>query len=158
MNESTILLVSSIKLCVVAICAILYAMGGRKKIPKFLRRYIAPSIIGLVLVTQCIVSKLGFIAYLYSVGVVGLLMLGFSLSYGTHSLFMKIVKRLLISCIVCMSGFLLAFYTGLYWLAALQAIVTISTHLILGTTNPVQAVKEEMLIGVASILFLPFYL
>ena len=158
MTELMILLISCIKLGIVVACAVLYSMGGRDEFPKYFRRFIAPCIIGIVLLTQCIIFKHSFMACLYSTGAVGLLMLGFSMGYGASSTLAKILKRLAVGCVVCSSGFLLATYTGIYWLAILQAITTISAYVILGVTNPVQAVEEEMLIGAASMIYLPFYL
>jgi uncharacterized membrane protein len=148
MTESTLQLISFLKLIVVAVCGLLYGLGGMKG--KYKRRYVMPVVFGLAITGFTIWTNSFHWAYLLCVP---LFFGSLSLGYGASSTPDKIKKRAIAGAAAACSALPIFVVTQAWTLLFLHILVATSTSIIAGTWNQTQSARaEETLIGASYVL------
>lgn len=154
MSEWTIGLISTLKVLSVALFGACYWIGGRTN--KWIRR-----ILGSLLFGGCIVG-FSFWQSCYSHWLLAYpvcLFIALSQGYGGDSFWEKVMRRGKYGIILGLSSLPIAISTGSWQLFGSQAVLALAASLVFGVFNPFHnAVDEENLIAILSVVLVPFYL
>jgi hypothetical protein len=143
MSESTLQLIAFLKLIVVAVCALLYGLGGMSG--KWKRRYVMPVLYGLAI--------WGFTTWTGTFNVLlllsPLLLCGaLHLGYGGDTTQEKIVKRAVAGSAAGFAAIPLFIVCGAGTLALLHIVVCTAVSVVAGVWNQTSSARtEETLIG-----------
>ena len=152
MNETTLQIISILKLLSAVLCASLYAYGGMRG--KWKRRFVAPFVLVITLVGVSLWMRTFSWYYLL---VLPLLSAALSIGYGADRMSWKIIKRMVYS-LACICAVLPLVFINQAWVVfALHCGVVLATTIILGVINPISARAEETVIGM-SIFALPYFM
>jgi hypothetical protein len=147
-TESTLQLIAFLKLIVVAVCGLLYGLGGMSG--KWKRRYVMPLVYGLAI--------WGFTTWTSTFNALSLLSpvllcAALHLGYGGDSTKEKILKRLIAGSAAGFASIALFIAFGAGTLAALHIAVCIGVSVVAGVWNQTSSARtEETLIGAAYVL------
>lgn len=140
MNEYVILWSAVASLLGLVAASALYSLGGRAG--KWKRRYVASFVLTLtVIITSLIMGTFTW----WSLMVYPLLILTFSLGYGSESLTVKILKRLLVVVCGIIATLPLILPEMRLILLPVQILLAL-IYIYLGVRNPVYAASEEVFI------------
>lgn len=148
MSESTLQLIAFLKLIVVAICGLLYGLGGMKG--KWKRRYVMPCVFGVAVAGFTLWTNTFNALCLLSVP---LLFGALSIGYGGNTTAEKIKKRAIAgaSAAVCFTPLFIV--SGAWTMLLLHILVCTATSIVAGTWNQTSSARtEESLIGAMYVL------
>lgn len=138
MNEKKEQLRTIIKMVIIVICAGLYAWGGMEF--KFLRRFIAPSILGA--------SCLYFTRDWKSIFKMPLFMLASCLGYGADITWVKIFKRSYVGLTFGLGASIYEILKYKWLIVSFSIILCISAYVVFGVWNPFGSARiEESILG-----------
>jgi len=148
MSETTLQLIAFLKLIVVAVCGLLYGLGGMNG--KWKRRYVMPCLLGVAIA--------GFTLWTdtfnaWSLLCVPLLFGALSIGYGGNTTSEKIRKRAIAgaSAAVCFTPLFVLY--GAWTMLLLHILVCTATSIVAGTWNQTSSARtEETLIGATYVL------
>jgi len=148
MTESTLQLIAFLKLIVVAVCGLLYGLGGMSG--KWKRRYVGPVLYGLAI--------WGFTTWTNTFNALSLLspllLCGaLHLGYGGNSTSEKIMKRAVAGSAAGFAAVPLFIAYGAGTLALLHIVVCAAVSIVAGVWNQTSSARtEETLIGATYVL------
>ena len=150
MSEWNLVWLVPVKLIPTIVFALVYVIGGRRD--KWIRRWIG----GTFVIVSCLFfswigGKLSFSSLsLFS------LYLGLLLGYGGGSFLSRLFRRLAFGTVLGLCGLFIGVSYHVFWLGVFQMLLAIQSSVLLGLTNPDDAVDEEALIAIASVFVIPF--
>lgn len=147
MNEYLDCLSFGYRILIALAFGLISAFGGRPG-GRILKRLIAPLVFSLLILTLKFNSwfLLAIPAYALSA----------SVGYGGDTWEEKFIRRTLWSLLRTSCAVLFVIFSGAWVLLSLQFSVGLMATLLLGIENPVSAPKEEGLINLLSVVFVPF--
>lgn len=146
MNEWGLVWMVPLKLLPTCVFVTTYVIGGRAH--KWIRRYIGMPLFVLFCVA---LAKFDW----KSISLLPLL-LGVILGYGGDTLKEKFIRRLLYGASFGIAGLIIGFVFNKPLLGLFQLSISLQASLFLGLTNPDDAVDEEALIALLSVVLIPF--
>tara|TARA_Y100000310_G_scaffold155934_1_gene155383 strand:+ start:3809 stop:4276 length:468 start_codon:yes stop_codon:yes gene_type:complete len=154
MSEIGLMFFGVFKIITVLTGAILYSLGGRDGISKGVRRFGASAII--VGGTCYFAFSSGAFNWWYLLSY-PLLCTAYSLGYGSDNTLGKVIKRAYCGLAIVVATSPIALLTGRIEVLIVQAVVALTTSIILGIKSKIPASQEELLIGFMTSLCVPFY-
>jgi len=157
MTELTEVIQWGLKFLLIGLFALCYVWGGRGGTPKWIRRFLgsglfSAGIIGFSFWQGCYSHFLLLLPVL--------LCIGLCQGYGGDSFWEKVKRRGTFGIILGLSSVPLAFAYGNWALFGIQFGLAVLASVVLGVFNPFtgssSAVYEEGMIGLLSILFIPY--
>ena len=154
MSELNLVWLAAAKGLLLVIVATLYSMGGRDEFSKAVRRYgsalcLVGGTLGLSVITGSF-NPWGLLSLPLFIG-------AYSLGYGAKDLGKKIKKRALAGAAIAVAGAPIAVTAGAYRLLVYQLIIGVLASVLLGVKSDTHAAWEEWLIGVLTVVLVPFY-
>ena len=153
MSEWELVFLIPLRLSIIVIFVILYAVGGRSGSKKWFRRYLGGSLLGLGLIGLSLLTGSFRWPLLALPGIyIGALVMG----YGGETTIMKFFRRLLYGLVFGLGAIWIALWTGHWFLGWLQFIIATFASPFFGLTNKEPAVHEEAMIALSSTVFTVF--
>ena len=154
MSVATQLIISTLKFVLIVLFGILYTLGGRTGVGKWVRRYLGAILFGLgIIALSYWQGTFNWIYFVY----IPLLAASLTVGYGGDTFLEKLKRRAIYGLLIGLSCLPFAILNGAWILFGFQVVLAFGASVILGVWNPLlNAVEEENLIAVCSVLFVPF--
>lgn len=154
MSENTLQAIASLKIAWVGCFSLCYGLGGTEGWGKWIRRYLGAVWMGLGVWTFSYwQDTLNYLQLSYPLLLCASLHLGYG---GTDNVWIKVRKRAIYGVCLAVSALPLVFISGSWILFAVHCVLCVSSSVILGVLNPIEARSEETLIATLSTVLVLF--
>jgi len=150
-NEWFLVWMVPLRILIVLVFALLYAIGGRKW--KWIRRFVGGLFLGGALIGLSLM--LGAFNW-WLLGVPAMYVIVLCLGYGGDTPSEKFIRRLIYGAAFGGVGLYVGIVSGVWLVGLFQFVLAVFASVFFGLANPVQAVNEEALIATLSVVCVPF--